>query len=166
MPNKPQKFWEFSLDLYNREGVANACLELQNSYGLDVNLILYCFWHARNYGEIDLQLLQELIEYSKMWRSRVVQPLRDARSWMKSQAVGSENFTRLREDIKADELQAEKYQQEQLASRTIEFNRSRESLRGNDDIEKNIESLLQALEIERNERLITQLEIIRSGLEN
>ena len=40
MPNKPQKFWNFSLALYDAQGVAAACLELQEAYQLDVNLIL------------------------------------------------------------------------------------------------------------------------------
>jgi uncharacterized protein (TIGR02444 family) len=164
MPNEPQNFWNFSLELYDREGVAKACLELQNSHGLDVNLILCCFWLARNYGEADRQLLHELIEYSQIWRKHVVQPLRSARSWMKSHADNRDSFIRLREGIKAEELQAEKYQQEQLASRTHEFFRSREPQWGSDDIATNINRLLRTLDIERDEKLTLQLEIIRSQL--
>lgn len=40
-------FWEFSLGLYARPGVAQACLDLQESCGADVNLLLLGFWRAR-----------------------------------------------------------------------------------------------------------------------
>lgn len=40
-------FWNFSLDHYKQEGVQAACLHLQDSFGADVNLVLYCLWLAR-----------------------------------------------------------------------------------------------------------------------
>ena len=57
MPNKPQNFWKFSLELYDREGVAAACLALQEEYQLDVNLLLFCYWHGSNFGVIDTERL-------------------------------------------------------------------------------------------------------------
>ena len=165
MPNKPQKFWTFSLELYDAEGVAAACLELQDAYQLDVNLILFCFWHGSAYGKIDQELLQNIIKLSIEWRSGVVQPLRSARSWMKLNSNPSEQFDSLRERIKADELMAEKYQQEKIASLASEFNRGRQCLFDFDDIGKNINSLLHAVEIERDEKITSRLEILRSALE-
>lgn len=40
-------FWAFSLTLYDRPGVAEACLALQDGFGADVNLLLLGFWRAR-----------------------------------------------------------------------------------------------------------------------
>src|SRR5262249_40267230 len=40
-------FWNFSLKVYGRPGVAAACIALQDGLGLDVNLLLYCCWHGR-----------------------------------------------------------------------------------------------------------------------
>jgi hypothetical protein len=37
-------FWEYSLSHYVREGVADACLALQDGHGLDVNMLLYGAW--------------------------------------------------------------------------------------------------------------------------
>ncbi len=165
MTNKPQKFWTFSLELYDAEGVAAACLELQDAYQLDVNLILFCFWHGSAYGKIDQELLQNVIELSIEWRAHVVQPLRATRAWMKLNPSPSEQFDSLRERIKADELMAEKYQQEKIASLASEFNRGRQCLFGFDDIGKNINSLLHAVEIERDEKITSRLEILRSALE-
>ena len=165
MPNEPQKFWNFSLQLYDREGVAAACLELQDAYQLDVNLILFCFWHGSAYGEIDQELLKNVMELSTEWRSHVVQPLRGARAWMKLNPSPGEQFDNLREKIKADELMAEKFQQEQIASLTLAFNSGRQCVFGLDDIGKNIDSLLYAAEIERNERITSRLEIIRDAIQ-
>lgn len=164
MPNEPQKFWDFSLQLYNREGVAAACLGLQDAYQLDVNLVLFCFWHGSAYGKVDKALLHTIIEFSTEWRCSVVQPLRNVRSWMKLNPSPDEQFESLRERIKADELMTEKYQQEKIASLTSEFNSRRKGLFGDDDIGKNIDSLLYALEIERDEKLTSRLEVIHSAL--
>ena len=30
--------------LYAQPGVADACLKLQDEFGLDVNLVLFCIW--------------------------------------------------------------------------------------------------------------------------
>jgi uncharacterized protein (TIGR02444 family) len=166
MPNEPIKFWTFSLQLYDQDGVAAACLELQDAYKLDVNLILFCFWHGSAYGEADQELLQKVIELSREWRSHVVQPLRSARTWMKINPSPSNQFDNLRDRIKADELMAEKFQQEKIANLTFEFNSDRQCLLGFDDIGKNVDSLLHAIEIERNDKITSRLDILRSALDN
>ena len=165
MPNKPQKFWTFSLELYDAEGVAAACLELQDAYQLDVNLILFCFWHGSAYGKIDQELLQNIIKLSIEWRSGVVQPLRSARSWMKLNSNPSDQFNSLRERIKADELMAEKFQIERIANLTLVFNKGRKCVLSNDDAEENIDNLLVAVKIERDEKIASALEIIRGAIE-
>ncbi|MGI9492931.1 MAG: TIGR02444 family protein, partial [Geminicoccaceae bacterium] len=43
-PESP--FWDYSLSLYGRPGVEQACLELQRRHGLNVNLLLFAFWLA------------------------------------------------------------------------------------------------------------------------
>lgn len=153
------------MELYDAEGVAAACLELQDAYQLDVNLILFCFWHGSVYGKVDQELLQSVIELSIQWRSEVVQPLRSARVWMKLNPNPSEQFDSLRKRIKADELMAEKFQQEQIASLTSAFNRGRQCIFGNDDTAENIDSLLLAVEIARDEKITSRLEIIRGAIE-
>ena len=165
MPNEPQKFWNFSLQLYGTKGVAAACLELQDSYQLDVNLILFCFWHGRAYGAIDQELLLKVIELSRKWGAHVVQPLRSARNWMKLNPHPNDQFDSLRERIKADELMAEKFQTEQIAGLTKAFNEGRQCVFGNDDTGENIESLLAATGIERDKKITSALEIIRSAIQ-
>ena len=40
----PHPFWNFSLELYAGDGVAEACLDLQERRGCDVNILLFCCW--------------------------------------------------------------------------------------------------------------------------
>lgn len=164
MPNATQKFWDFSLELYDEEGVASACLELQDSYQLDVNLLLFCFWHGNAFGQVDQALMRMVINFSIEWRAQVVQPLRDARNWMKLSPHSSEQFTTLREGIKAEELAAEKYQQDRIASLTTEFNGNRQCRFSDEDCQRNVESLLETLGVTRDKQIASRLEIIHSAL--
>jgi uncharacterized protein (TIGR02444 family) len=43
-------FWRFSLALYERRGVAEAMIALQDRAGLDVNLILFGLWVGVRHG--------------------------------------------------------------------------------------------------------------------
>lgn len=168
MPNKPQNFWKFSLELYDREGVAAACLALQAEYQLDVNLLLFCYWQGTNFGVVETELLRQVIDFSAEWRRHVVQPLRDARNWMKLNADNNEQFQLVRAGIKTEELAAEKYQQERLASIASKFGSSvqRKSKRKDlkKDIEQNIDRLLEALGITRNRQLEDRIKAISSAL--
>lgn len=42
--------WNFSLQHYAKPGVKQACLALQDTTGLDVNVALACLWHERRGG--------------------------------------------------------------------------------------------------------------------
>ena len=53
-------FWQFSGAVYAHPGVAEACLDLQDRHGLDVNLLLFCAWagvQGRVFDGGDLGLL-------------------------------------------------------------------------------------------------------------
>ena len=84
---------------------------------------------------------------------------------MKLNSNPSEQFDSLRERIKADELMAEKFQIERIASLTLVFNKGRKCVLSNDDAEENINNLLVAVKIERDEKIASALEIIRGAIE-
>ncbi|MCG8414358.1 MAG: TIGR02444 family protein, partial [Pseudomonadales bacterium] len=112
-------FWNFSLQLYEQPGVPDACLQLQNDYGLDVNLVLFCLWYGKERGVAPQSLIQQAIAYSLEWKRGIVQPLRDLRTSMKgNKQLSSEfkngEFEELRSQVKSLELQAEKMQQLRL----------------------------------------------------
>ncbi len=117
MSKQSTSFWNFSNQLYDSDGVATACLYLQNEFQFDVNLLLFCCWAAHFEQSVSDDAWDRILEFSTQWKKEVVQPLRDARSWMKSEGhhhVEESEFSVLRERIKMDELAAEKIQQETM----------------------------------------------------
>ncbi len=116
-----ENFWTFSCTFYAQGGIAETCLELQDRYDLDVNLLLFCLWYGGRYGEIDTALWQSILQASGQWRTDVVKPLRTIRRRMKKELPGAPaeaDFGKaqaaLRERIKQNELAAEKIQQDML----------------------------------------------------
>ncbi len=96
-------FWQWSLVFYAQPGVAPLCLELQDTHGLDVNLVLFCCW----LGE-PLDSLAEAEALVADWRREVVQPLRAVRRWLKGRDEA------LRAQVATQELAAEQRQQATL----------------------------------------------------
>lgn len=113
----PEGFWEFSLEVYARPGVAPACLRLQDRDGLDVNMALFAVWAGGARGVLPEGALTQAVEQSGIWREGVVEPLRQARRSLKAPAVPVEvaGAATLRTRVKAAELAAEKLQQFMIA---------------------------------------------------
>ncbi len=123
MPNdhEIEGFWDFSIRTYRTTGVPDACLSLQNDYGADVNMLLYCCWIGAYIGQFDRDLFARASEFSTLWADHVVVPLRSARTWMKHtgcdmEPVPTDSCMQFREEIKSVEFAAEKMQQQVLAS--------------------------------------------------
>src|SRR5258707_404043 len=76
-------FWSFSLQVYGKPGVAEACIALQDGLGLDVNLLLYCCWHGRAHRKLDEAGLRRAMAAVEGWQREVVQPLRAVRRRLK-----------------------------------------------------------------------------------
>lgn len=113
MSNAASPFWDFSLHFYARPGVAAACLLLQEEAGADINVVLYLFFLARHNRQVSRQDIVALDNTVADWREQVVRPLRTARRHLKSLATpfAGEAAVRLREEIKRNELAAERIQQ-------------------------------------------------------
>lgn len=116
-------FWDFSVRTYRTDGVPEACLSLQNDYGADVNMLLYCSWVGGFYGSFDDALFSNASGFADNWADEVVRPLRSARTWMKQsgcrqEPMSTEECMSLREEIKSVEFEAERLQQEVLESIT------------------------------------------------
>ena len=116
--------WEFSLSVYGKSGVPDACLTLQNSHGLDVNLVLFCLWLATDSRCLTGAEVEEAIALSNAWRQKMISPLRALRTemkeWPSEESISafsrSTNFGELRNKVKAVELEAERWQQQMLTS--------------------------------------------------
>lgn len=123
MPNDdafpPSPFWDWSLAVYERPGVAEALIALQDEYGLDVNLLLFCAWAAaegRVLATADIARGEAAVA---AWRAQAVEPLRAVRRALKAEIEGIEPALRLevRRRIAAVELDAEHAAQIALGAR-------------------------------------------------
>lgn len=129
-------FWRFSLQFYRLPKVADACIALQEEAGVDVNLLLFLLWHARQRRRLTRADVAALEARIAPWRDVTVIPLRSVRRALKSppallEAATAEAF---RNRIKAVELEAERLQQEAmypLAPLGAEVGNSEEAARGN-----------------------------------
>jgi uncharacterized protein (TIGR02444 family) len=108
-------FWDFSLVVYDRAGVAAACLALQNRHGVDVNVLLFCAWAGSCGHPLGPGDLAKLRTAAHPWQSAVVAPLRAVRRQLKAMEGTPESaIGRLRSRIKGAELDAEAVEQRLL----------------------------------------------------
>jgi uncharacterized protein (TIGR02444 family) len=115
-PGRGGSFWDFSLAFYSAPGVAEACLELQDRNGADVNVVLFLLHLARARRLLAPADVARIDALARPWREAVVAPLRRLRRALKA-AVGAFEpaaTARLRGDVKRIELAAERLQQETL----------------------------------------------------
>src|SRR5436190_9887433 len=109
-------FWRFSLGIYRRGDVAEACIRLQDEQKVDVNLLLFLLWQAELGRVLSEHEIEELERRIAPWRNATVIPLRAVRRALKPApglvpAPAAELF---RTRIKAVELEAERLQQEAM----------------------------------------------------
>jgi len=107
-------FWDFSLALYGKPGVAPACLALQERHGLDVNVLMFCLWLAASgRGPASVATLHTAFAAAESWHVEVVRHVRALRRRLKS-PVGAADQTlaqALRARIQKIEIDAEHIEQ-------------------------------------------------------
>jgi len=116
-------FWTFSLKIYRIEGVAPACLTLQDRHGVDVNVMLYGLWLASQGRVLGKPDMHEIMDAMAGWKNGVVVPLRSVRRLLRDPAAVAGKagaafdpamVGALRDQVKKIELEAERLQQEAL----------------------------------------------------
>ena len=120
----PHPFWNFSLEIYNGEGVAEACLDLQDRRGCDVNILLFCCWlGASGRPTLTADRLRTILKASDAWQAGIVQPLRRVRRLLKDRPWSEmgpealpETLDAVRRRVADAELAAEHAEQIKLAS--------------------------------------------------
>ena len=116
-PSSPgSPFWRFSLQFYRLPKVADACIALQEEAGVDVNLLLFLLWHAKQRRRLSAADVAALEAQVAPWRDLTVIPLRGVRRALKSPPalVAAPAAEAFRNRIKAVELEAERLQQEAM----------------------------------------------------
>lgn len=110
MPSPAERLWDWTLRTYERPGVPEACLRLQDSYLINTSYLLWVAW--ADPGET---ALRTGLAMSVTW-DQILWPLRNARRDLKAPQPGVDDEARLalREDVKAAELRAERLLMESL----------------------------------------------------
>lgn len=115
-------FWDFSLAVYHRPGVAEACLALQDRLGLDVNLLLFCCWAGSEGRRLDAEDIARLLGSVGDWQQSVVGPLRGVRRRLKDRPVPAVGrLGALLQAVKDCELEAERIEQAMLLDALAEL---------------------------------------------
>jgi len=160
-------FWDYSLSLYGKPGVADACIYLQDRYGLDVNLLLFCVWiGASGRGLLDAGDIDTCMQRSGDWRARVVEPLRAIRRACREEPLGVPEFLlqAFRPRMREIELDAEHVEQLVLAEavRTRPAEPVADDVRAN-DTRLNLAAYLNAAGMQRDERADDCLRVLLSA---
>ena len=112
-------FWSFSLEVYDHAAVRVECLDLQNRFGIDINLLLFCTYVGAVHGAVlsdsEMGLAVSIVGE---WHKKIVNKLREARRALKPFATGPSpiisSAEKLRTSGKAMELEAERIEQVML----------------------------------------------------
>ncbi len=111
-------FWTFSLGYYRGAGVSEACLELQDNCGVDVNVVLFLLWMASQKRQVAAAEVKRLADKVRPWQVDVIGPIRALRRRLKTDAPlldkGSAELFRTK--IKAVELESERLQQDAMTA--------------------------------------------------
>tara|TARA_B100000530_G_scaffold17830_1_gene11877 strand:+ start:717 stop:1226 length:510 start_codon:yes stop_codon:yes gene_type:complete len=156
------KFWDFSIQLYDKDGVAEICLNLQEDLGVDVNLLLFCYWIAHFKYAPSKSTWTQIFEFSGSWKGNIIQPLRETRKSLKKLLRNdpkNSDYAELIKKLKSNELSAEKIQQEAIQS-LLELTETDTQAFSSEDAMTNLSYYFSNLKIPQTKELKSSLEKI------
>jgi uncharacterized protein (TIGR02444 family) len=113
-------FWQFSVALYAAPGVSHACIQLQDQWQANVNLMLWLVWLEQRNQSVEGDVITQAEAAIAPWHTQTLQPLRELRRHLGSQrsTPNHDNSCPVKDELyqqlKAAELLAEKIQQRTL----------------------------------------------------
>ena len=104
------RLWDWAVAAYGADGVAPACLELQDAAGQNVPLLLWAGWCAAEGRAPDEDALEAAGDTARAWQETAIAPLRAIRRALKPRAPDLDDEAReaVRAQVKAVELEAER----------------------------------------------------------
>jgi uncharacterized protein (TIGR02444 family) len=110
--------WDFVLNYYGRKGVSEALIGLQDSQGIDVNMLLFLMWMAAQKKSVAAGDVKLVSETSHPWQRSVVVPIRGVRRLLKDNAplVAADAAAAFRKKVQAIELEGEQLQLNAMAA--------------------------------------------------
>jgi len=103
--------WDWSLKAWAADGVADACLELQDAAGQNAPLLLWAAWAAATGRSPDADAVEAACDTARAWQETAIAPLRTVRRALKTRAPDLDDAAReaVRARVKAVELEAERH---------------------------------------------------------
>jgi uncharacterized protein (TIGR02444 family) len=111
-------FWDFSIDVHKKEGIHEACLQLQEGFELDINVLFFCCWAGASGGmPLSEGDMTKILRGAGSWQEDIVRPIWRARWLLKGGFEGypDELVEQLRKDLVTSEVHAEHIEQIHLA---------------------------------------------------
>jgi uncharacterized protein (TIGR02444 family) len=103
------RLWDYALVAWERAGVREACLELQDHHGQCVSLLLWRAWAAAERRRIDGGCVDAAVSVAGLWEHQIIAPLRAARRALDETFAGLiGGIQHLRMAVRASELEAER----------------------------------------------------------
>lgn len=109
-------FWQYSLRRYAEPNVAKQLLMLQDTYGANINLCLFCLYLETHQVALNQTQLLLLKKQLNVFGENFTQPLRNIRKALKVQYQSSEHYPTMRKQLLAAELAFEQQEQSILLS--------------------------------------------------
>lgn len=109
--------WDFVLNYYKQQGVSESAITLQDTIGIDVNMVLFLMWLAGQKRTLAVDDVKRVGETSHAWQRQVVIPIRAIRRLLKENAPLVPQPTALdyRKKIQALEIEGEQLQLNAMA---------------------------------------------------
>ncbi len=105
--------WHFAVTLYRKDSVTADCLWLQDTYQVNINMLLWCIWCGVHELRLTPSQMSEAEAVIDNWHVNVILPLRQTRQYIKVMAKGCAGVCR--DKVKEAELLAEQQALEDLA---------------------------------------------------
>ncbi|RDH83070.1 MAG: TIGR02444 family protein [endosymbiont of Galathealinum brachiosum] len=80
------ELWTYSTQIWTLPEVETICLELQNNYDANINMLLYCCWVGDKNLNLNDDDLQTLLDAVQPWQI-IIKPLRDSRKMMQQHLI-------------------------------------------------------------------------------
>jgi uncharacterized protein (TIGR02444 family) len=116
--------WDFVLNYYGRKGVSEALIGLQDSQGIDVNMLLFLMWMSAQKKSVAADDIKVVSDTSHPWQRSVVVPIRAVRRLLKDNAplVAADAVAAFRKKVQAIELEGEQLQLNAMAGLAARLN--------------------------------------------
>lgn len=102
--------WDWAVAAYAVDGVAEACLDLQDRCGQNTPLLLWAGWTAVTGRALDQDVIEAAVDTARAWERSATAPLRAIRRTLKTRIQDMADADRgaVREAVKALELDSER----------------------------------------------------------